>query len=69
MLIITPAWTCQPRFPGFLKLSVKKTLFLPALKDLLKNPAGKLDPLLMQNSLRLVAWAISGRTYLQKEYQ
>ena len=29
----------------------------------------KLNTLVMQNSLRLVAWTISGRTYLHKEYQ
>ena len=29
----------------------------------------KLNSLIIQNSLRLVAWTISGRTYLQKEYQ
>ena len=69
MLIITPAWPGQPWFPGLLKMSVKNPLLLPALKDLLKDPAGKLNPLVIQNSLRLVAWTISGRTYLQKEYQ
>ena len=47
---------------------VKNPLLLPALKDLLKDPAGKLNPLVMQNSQRLVAWSISDRTYLQKEY-
>ena len=69
MFIITPAWPGQPWFPGFLKMSVKNPLLLPALKDLLKDPAGKLNPPFIQNSLRLVAWTISGRTYLQKEYQ
>ena len=69
MLIITPAWPGQPWFPGLLKMYVKNPLLLPALKDLLKDPAGKLNPLVIQNSLRLVAWTISGRTYLQKEYQ
>ena len=69
MLIITPAWARQPWFPGLLKMSVKNLLLLPALKDTLKDPEGKLNPLVMQNSLQLVAWEISGRTYLQKEYR
>ena len=47
---------------------VKNPLLLPALKDLLKDPAGKLNPLVMQNSQRLVAWSRSDRIYLQKEY-
>ena len=69
MLIITPAWPDQPWFPRLLKMSVKNPLLLPALKDLLKQPAKKLNPLATQNPLRLVAWTISDRTYLQKEYQ
>ena len=50
-------------------MTAKNPLHLPALKDLLKDLSGKLNPLVIQNSLRLVPWAISGRTYLQKEYQ
>ena len=69
MLIITPAWPGQPWFLGLLKMSVKNSLLLPALKDLLKDPAGKLNPLVMQNSMRLVAGTISSRTYMQKEYK
>ena len=49
-------------------MSVKNSLLIPALKDLLKDPAGKLNPLVMQNLLRLMTLAILGRTYLQKEY-
>lgn len=45
-------------------MSVKKPLLIPALKDLLKNPERNLNPLVTQNSLWLVAWTISGRTYL-----
>ena len=51
------------------KMSVKNPLLLPALKELLKDPAGKLNPLVIQNSLVLIAWTISDRTYLQKEYR
>ena len=69
MLIITPAWLGQPCFSGLLKMSGKNPLSLPAPKDLLKNPAGKLNLLVMRNLLRLVAWIILGRTYLQKKYE
>ena len=50
-------------------MSVKNPLLLPTFKDLIKDPTGNFDPLVIQNSLRLVTWIISGRTYLQKEYQ
>ena len=69
MVITTPAWPGQPWFVGLLKITVKNQLLLPALKDLLKDPAGNLNPLVMQNSLRLVVWTVSDRTYLQNEYQ
>ena len=52
-----------------LKMSVKNPLILTALNDILKDPAGKLNPLVIQKSLRIEAWKTSGRTYLQKEYQ
>ena len=55
MLIITPAWPGQTWFPRLLKMSVKNPLLLPALKDLLKDLAGKLNPFAMQNSLRIKA--------------
>ena len=51
MLIITPALQDQPWFLGLLKMSVKNLLLLPAFKVLLKDPAGKLNSLLIQNSL------------------
>ena len=68
MLIKTPTWPGQPWFPGLLKLTVKNPLLLPVLESLLKDPAGQLNPLLTQNSVWLVAWIISSRVYLQKEY-
>ena len=50
-------------------MPVKTPLLLPAFKDLLKDYESKLNPLLMQKSQGLVVWTISGRIYLQKEYQ
>ena len=47
MLTIIPPWPGQPLFPGLLKMSVKNPLLLPALKDLPKDSAGKLNPLVM----------------------
>ena len=50
------------------KMIAKKPTTPTSTQDLLKDPTGKLNPIVMQNSLRLVAWTISDRTYLQKEY-
>ena len=48
-------------------MSIENPLLLPALEDLMKDSSGKLNPLVMQNSLRLASWRISSRTYLQRE--
>ena len=66
MLTIIPALPGEPCL-GLLKMSLKKLQLLPTLEDLLKDLAGKLNSLVMQNSLRLVDWIISDRIYLQKE--
>ena len=66
MLIKNPAWQGQPWFPGLLNMPVKNPFLLPALKDLLKDPAGKLNPLVIQNSLRLMACNLVPRAVLRK---
>ena len=43
--------------------------FAPRKKYILKDPAGNQHPLIQQNSLKLVAWTISEKTYKQKEFQ
>ena len=41
MILITPAWELQSRFPGLLRVSVRTALLLPET-DIYKDPAGEL---------------------------
>lgn len=52
-----------------MEMSIRHPLLLPTTRDLLKNPKGEIHPLVQNKSLRLVAWTVSGKSYLQKEYQ
>ena len=48
----------------------RPTIVSRASKSVCKKPTTSTStPLVIQNSPRLIAWTISGRTYLQKEYQ
>ena len=50
-------------------MSVRNLPFLAESQDFLVEPAGNHRLLIQQNSLKLVAWTISGKAYRQKEYQ
>ena len=41
----------------------------PCYENLLSNPKKEIHPLLLNQSLRLLAWKVSGKSYLQKEFQ
>lgn len=68
MILITPMWQSQAWYPVVLNLCIWNPLLLPQRKDLLKDPMGNVHPLIENNSLRLVAWTISGKTLKQKEH-
>ena len=42
----------------------RKQVLLPEQNNLLKNPLGNPPPLVVNNTIRLAAWKISGRDYL-----
>ena len=50
-------------------MSVRNPILLPQVKDLLTNPSEQNYLLIENQSMRLVAWTVSGKTFLQKEYQ
>jgi len=69
MIIITPAWQTQAWFPKLLEMSIKHPLILPDIPNLLTNPLGEIHPLVKNKTLKLVAWTVSGKSYLQREFQ
>ena len=69
MILVTPAWQTQAWFPVLLGLLVQNPILLPHRMDLLQNPKGELHPLVLNRSLKLVAWRVSGKSWRQREYQ
>ena len=67
MTLITPEWPQQVWFPELLKLLIEVPIKLPAIKNIVTDPAtGKI----MTNAiLKLMACTISGKRCKQKEYQ
>ena len=69
LLIITPIWVTQPWYPLLLQMSIEHPVLIPNKRGLLKNPQGEHHPLILNASLTLGAWLVSGRDWYQKEYQ
>ena len=69
MILITPLWATQTWYPLILRMSINHPHLLPHHPQLLRNPQGKLHPLIENSNLQLVAWTISGIPFLGREYQ
>ena len=68
-ILITPSWPAQPWYSQVLGLSVAKPLLLTQLSNILVNPQGQVHPLVVNKTLRLMAWKVSGRVWPQKEFR
>ena len=68
-ILITPSWPAQPWYSQVLELPVTELLLLPQLSNILVNPQGQEHPLVVNKTLRLVAWKVSGGTQPQKEFR
>ena len=69
IVMITPTWHTQAWYPVLLEMSCRQPVLLPPLENILMSPSQKPHPLVLQGSLQLVAWMVSGKTSLQKEFQ
>ena len=69
LILITPAWQTQAWYPRVLQMSVRKPLLLPQTQNLLTGPNREKHKLVKNGHLQLLAWTISGKNYLQKEFQ
>ena len=69
LLIICPVWPAQPWYPHLLRLLTDNPLLLPTHDDLLLDPLGNRHPMVINNSLPLAGWKVSGNTSLQRAYQ
>ena len=50
-------------------MSIKNPLLLPSVPDLLIEPNKQNHQLIENQNLQLLAWTVSGKSYLQKDYQ
>ena len=69
VILVTPRWSAQPWYSKVLELSVNEPLLLYQLSNNLVNPQGQVYPLLVNQTLRLMAWKVSGRTWPRNEFQ
>ena len=69
LVIITPAWQSQPYYPVLLEMSVDYPILLPPQMDLLQAPGGQQHPLIVNETLKLVAWKISADQQKCRDFQ
>ena len=51
------------------QMSIKNPLLLSSISNLLIGPNKKNNQLIEKQNLQLLAWTVSGKHYLQKDYQ
>ena len=69
LILTTPVWQNQSWYHQLLRLSIRNPLILPKVPDLLQSQNKELHPLITNGNLQLLAWIVSGKGFLQKEYQ
>ena len=69
IVMITPTWHTQAWYPVLLEMSCRQPVLLPPLEKILMSLSQQPHPLVLQGSLQLGAWMVSGKTSLQKEFQ
>ena len=69
MIIITPIWVTQPWYPTLLQMSIQHPIILPKHRELLTDPRGDHHPLMVNQTLQLGAWLISGSKWKVTAFQ
>ena len=59
----------QFSFPQLLRLSLRNSLLLLQISNFLESPTKEPHLLVEKGSLQLLAWTVSSKSYLHKEYQ
>ena len=62
-------WPAQPWYGQILDLCITEPLLLSQSQEFLVDPKGQIHPLVLNKTLKLMAWKISGKTWLRKEFQ
>ena len=69
MILVTPNWLAQPWYIQILDLYITEPLLLSQSQELLVDPKGQVYPLVLNKTLKLMAWKISRKNWLRKEFQ
>ena len=69
ILIVAPTWQSQTWYPILISMSIEKPISLPRYQHLHVNPQKQLHPFLLNETLRLEVWTVSGESYLQEAFQ
>ena len=69
LVLIAPLWQTQPWYPRLLHMSVACPILLPPVPKLLTSPTGQVHPLVINGTLKLAAWKLSGISQMQARYQ
>ena len=69
LVLIAPVWPTQPWFPLMTSMLIRQPILLPNGPMLLRSPRNETHPLILQGSLNLAAWVVSGLHYRVKEFQ
>ena len=69
MILVTPLWPTQPWYPLLLSMCIQNPILIPTTENLLENPLGEKHPLILNSTLELVVWLVSGIPSLRKAYQ
>lgn len=69
IVIVTPTWQTQPWYPLLLQMSIDFPVLIPMGSRTLTSPQGEVHPLIVNDTLQLAGWKVSGDITLQKVFQ
>ena len=69
VVLIAPVWPNQVWFPQLLLSLIDYSVLLPPAQDILTDPEGRSQPMIMEGHLPLAAWPVSGVPGSLKDFQ
>ena len=69
LVLIAPAWQGQHWYPILLNMLTEEPILLPVLRNTLSSPKGEAHPMILNNSLHLAAWRVSGKRTRTQAFQ
>ena len=66
--LITPCWQTQLWYPQVLGILIRRPILIPSSTTLLLDPKWNPHSLVLNKTLTLVTWQVSGKDYLSREF-